>query len=135
MTLCTAWAHGVSTTPILYCGGPFYPDFVEEEPKDGLPKIVSILKPENYHLADEYFDDVTRPWGMASLLFWTSPRVQLHTPNFNAFYPEEPAFPYRLAIMPEDMDAFLAKQELVWEFIQATLSPMWEKDPVNALGA
>ncbi len=132
----TAWAHGVSTTPILYCGGPFYPDFVEEEPKDGLPKIVSVLKPENYHLADEYFDDVYEAVGNEpGLLFWDiANEPGYHTPNFVTFYPEEPAFRTELAPMPEDMDAFRAKQELVWEFIRHAIAHVREKDPVNALG-
>lgn len=132
----TAWAHGVSTTPIIYCGGPFYPDFVEEAPKDGLPRIVSMLEPENYPLADEYFDDIYEAVGKEpGLLFWDiANEPGYHTPNFVTFYPEEPDFRKELSPQPEDMEAFRAKQELVWRFIRHAIAHVREKDPVNALG-
>lgn len=132
----TAWSHGISTTPILYCGGPFYPDFVEEEAHDGLPKIVSILDPANYYLADEYFDHVYEAVGNEpGLLFWDiANEPGYHTPNFVTFYPDEPDFRKELSPQPEDMVAFRAKQELVWEFIRHAIAHVREKDPVNALG-
>ena len=132
----TAWAHGISTTPILYCGGPFYPDFVEEEAHDGLPAIPSILKPENYHLADEFFDDVYQAVGSEpGLLFWDiANEPGYHTPNFVTFYPEEPEFRHLLDPKPQDMEAFRAKQESVWAFIRHAIAHVREKDPVNALG-
>ena len=132
----TAWAHGISTTPILYCGGPFYPDFVEEEAHDGLPAIPSILKPENYHLADAFFDDVYQAVGSEpGLLFWDiANEPGYHTPNFVTFYPEEPEFRHLLDPKPQDMEAFRAKQESVWAFIRHAIAHVREKDPVNALG-
>ena len=132
----TAWAHGISTTPILYCGGPFYPDFVEEEAHDGLPAIPSILKPENYHLADEFFDDVYQAVGSEpGLLFWDiANEPGYHTPNFVTFYPEEPEFRHLLDPKPQDMEVFRAKQESVWAFIRHAIAHVREKDPVNALG-
>ena len=36
--------------------------------------------------------------------------------------------------MPEDMESFRAKQELVWQFIRHAIAHVREKDPVNALG-
>ena len=132
----TAWAHGISTTPILYCGGPFYPDFVEEEAHDGLPAIPSILKPENYHLADAFFDDVYQAVGSEpGLLFWDiANEPGYHTPNFVTFYPEEPEFRHLLDPKPQDMEAFRAKQESVWAFIRHAIAHVRQKDPVNALG-
>ncbi len=36
----TAWARGISTSPIVYFGRPFYPDFEEKEPEEGEPRLV-----------------------------------------------------------------------------------------------
>ena len=132
----TAWAHGISTPPIVYFGRPFYPDFEEKEPAEGEPHLVSMLKPENYHLADEYFDDLCDAIGSEpGLLFWDiANEPGYHTPNFVTFYPEEPAFRQELSPMPEDMESFRAKQELVWQFIRHAIAHVREKDPVNALG-
>lgn len=132
----TAWAHGISTSPIVYFGRPFYPDFEEKEPAEGEPRLVSMLKPENYHLADEYFDDLCDAiGGEPGLLFWDiANEPGYHTPNFVTFYPEEPAFRQELSPMPEDMESFRAKQELVWQFIRHAIAHVREKDPVNALG-
>ena len=95
-----------------------------------------MLKPENYHLADEYFDDLCDAvGGEPGLLFWdVANEPGYHTPEFVTYYPEEPEFRHALSEKPEDMDSFRAKQELVWQFIRHAIAHIREKDPVNALG-
>ena len=127
---------GFSTTPILYCGGPFYPDFVEEEAHDGLPAIPSILKPENYHLADEFFDDVYQAVGSEpGLLFWDiANEPGYHTPNFVTFYPEEPEFRHLLDPSPRTWRPSGPSRNRCGLLFRHAIAHVREKDPVNALG-
>lgn len=132
----TAWKYQVWTSPIVYFGYEFYPDFVEEEATEDLPKMVSMLDPDNYYLADQYFDDLHAAIGSEEgLIFWdVANEPGYHTPNFVTFYPDEPQFRKDMAPLPEDMDAFREKQERVWKFIRHAITHMKETDPVNALG-
>ena len=105
----TAWKHGISSTPIVFFGREFYPDYVEE---DG---SADMLAPENKHLSEEYFAALHGAIGSEpGLLFWdVSNEPGYHTPEFVTYYPDEPEFRHELSVKPEDMETFRAKQELV----------------------
>lgn len=126
----TAWKHGISSTPIVFFGREFYPDYVEE---DG---SADMLAPENKHLSEEYFAALHGAIGSEpGLLFWdVSNEPGYHTPEFVTYYPDEPEFRHELSVKPEDMETFRAKQELVWAYLRDMIAYMRKVDPVNALG-
>lgn len=124
----TAYQYGVSTSPIVFFGRCFYPDFEDDK--------VDMLAEENWDLSEAYFDELYAAIGQEpGLLFWDiSNEPGYHTPNFVTFYPEEPDFRKALAKEPEDMEGFRAKQEQVWKFIRHCCRYVRKKDPVNAIG-
>lgn len=125
-----AWEHGISSTPIVFFGREFYPDYVEE---DGSADMLVL---ENRHLSEEYFTALHGAIGSEpGLLFWdVSNEPGYHTPEFVTYYPDEPEFRHELSVKPEDMETFRAKQELVWAYLRDMIAYMRKIDPVNALG-
>ncbi len=126
----TAWKHGVSSTPIVFFGREFYPDYVEEDGN------ADMLAAENRHLSEEYFTALHGAIGSEpGLLFWdVSNEPGYHTPEFVTYYPDEPEFRHELSVKPEDMSSFRAKQEMVWAYLRDMIAYMRKVDPVNALG-
>ncbi|MDO4283782.1 MAG: hypothetical protein Q4C60_00470 [Eubacteriales bacterium] len=131
----TAWAHGISSSPIVYFGREFYPDFQPDE-GEAAAGLTDMLRPENYPLSCAYFDDLYEAVGQEpGLIFWdVSNEPGYHTPNFVTFHEQEPAFRREMDPVPEDMEAFREKQESVWRFLHHVIAHMREKDPVNAIG-
>ena len=96
----TAWAHGISTNPIIFFGRQFFPDFEEVDPLPGEPRLLDMLKTENYPLGKQYFDDLHDAIGNEpGLLFWdVANEPGYRTRNFVVYYPDEPDYKQALVI-------------------------------------
>lgn len=128
----TAWAHGISTNPIIYHGMRFLPeDFQPSEEGGGIPK--TLLDPGCWVLGEKYFDDLYQAIGNEpGLLFWdisNEPGYRMGA----TWYDEEPEYAREFAEKP-DMKELRYRQELVWEFVRHFCKYVKQKDPVNAIG-
>lgn len=128
----TAWAHGISTNPIVYHGMRFLPeDFQPSEEGDEIPK--TLLDPDCWVLGEKYFDDLYEAIGNEpGLLFWdisNEPGYRMGA----TWYDEEPEYAREFAEKP-DMKELRYRQELVWEFVRHFCKYVKQKDPVNAIG-
>ena len=117
----TAWAKGISTTPILLM--PYFADdqtpYWLAEDHSNAP-IPGCYFKENWGLGEEYVADVVSALkDEPGLLFWDV----MNEPSWHGFMlsvdnPEEKA----------------RRLEMVWEFVRHFVQFVREKDPVNALG-
>ena len=121
----TAWAHGITTNPIIYHGLRFLPeDFEPSAWWSGKPPK-TLLDKSCWVLGEQYFDDLYEAIGKEpGLLFWdisNEPGFRRRLDD-SCWYPEEPA--YRRDRYPdsvpdeEEMQDIRYRQELVWEFIR-----------------
>jgi len=132
----TAWAHGVSTNPILFTGWMFFPHLNDTKPASGDPPIISMVKTGDYTEGEKFADDLIKTIGNEpGLLFWDiANEPGYRTPNFVVYAPTEPQFRRDLVRNEPDMVWFKERQELVWKFIRHFCKYMKDKDPGNAIG-
>ncbi len=133
----TAWAHGISTNPIIYHGMRFLEEDFRPHGDSGdelrpLPK--TLEDPGCWALGERYFDDLYEAIGdEPGLLFWDISNEPGYRTDAT-WYKDEPAHHRELVPEPGDMAEFKRRQELVWKFVRHFCKYVKSKDPVNAIG-
>ncbi len=130
----TAWAHGISTNPIIYHGMRFLP---EDLARGWSPEpSKTLLDKSSWVLGERYFDDLYEAIGQEpGLLFWDISNEPGYRLDEGTYYPEEPAhLRDDIAHGEADLEQLRYRQELVWEFIRHFCRYVKSKDPVNAIG-
>lgn len=137
----TAWAHGISTNPIIYHGTRFLPeDFDRSKWVEGQPRPIpkTLLDKSCWVLGEKYFDDLYEAIGAEpGLLFWDiSNEPGYRLPDNATWYPDEPQYHREFCkdITPEELKDLRYRQELVWEFIRHFCKYVKSKDPVTPIG-
>ena len=137
----TAWAHGITTNPIIYHGMRFLPeDFTPEARRNGEPPK-TLLDKSCWVLGERYFDDLYEAIGKEpGLLFWDISNEPGYRRKLDdcCWYPKEPAYRHDRypAEAPDEkeMKELRYRQELVWEFIRHFCKYVKNRDPENAIG-
>ena len=116
----TAWAKGISTTPILLMA--FYTD--DQAPINRAPgaefPFPGCYYEENYHLSEAYVADVVNLLkDEPGLLFWDI----INEPSWNR----------SIRNLPEGEEKS-RKYALVWKYVKHIINHVRKLDPVNALG-
>ena len=133
----TAWKHGISTTPIIYCGFRFLPeDFnpivMDENELMPLPK--TILDRSSWVLGEKYFDDLLSAIGdEPGLLFWDISNEPGYHHNWITWYDDEPEYNQTFRTKT-DMETLRANQEKVWEIVRHFCRYVKMKDPNHDIG-
>lgn len=133
----TAWAHGISTNPILYCGFRFLPE--DQERPTRVPGVLpplpkTVTDPTSWHLGEEYFDDVLAAIGdEPGLLFWDISNEPGYTDDFVTWYDDEPEYLQTFSQRP-DMQELREKQEQVWAIVRHFCKYVKQKDPNHDIG-
>ncbi len=133
----TAWSHGISTNPILYCGFRFLPEDRQPHPASDerlkpLPR--TVLDKSSWVLGEQYFDDVLAAIGdEPGLLFWDISNEPGYTDDFVTWYDGEPEHLQTFRTRP-DMAVLRERQEKVWEIIRHFCKYVKAKDPAHDIG-
>lgn len=135
----TAWAHGVSTNPIVYFGffasGTREEEFVPVEGETLRPLSKTVRDPSLWHYGEEYFDRLYEAIGSEpGLLFWDVSNEPGYTDNFVTWYDEEPTYVQDFRPCRPDMEELRAKQEKTWEYIRHFCKYVKSKDPDHDIG-
>ncbi|MBE6936562.1 MAG: hypothetical protein E7458_08755 [Ruminococcaceae bacterium] len=133
----TAWAHGVSTNPIVYFGCSFIENEVRsfEPDETGLrPLSQTILDPTCWVVGEKYFDDLYAAIGQEEgLLFWDISNEPGYTNNFVTWYDEEPSYNQDFREKP-NLEVLRERQEKTWEFIRHFCKYVKSVDPDHDIG-
>ena len=134
----TAWAHGISTNPIVYHGAFFFPAEEEFEPAEGetlRPLSKTIRTPESWRQGEEYFDRLYEAiGGEPGLLFWDAFNEPGYTDQFVTWYEEEPKYIQDFRPGVPDLKELREKQEKTWAFVRHFCRYIKEKDPDHDVG-
>ena len=134
----TAWAHGISTNPIVYHGAFFFPQEEEFEPTEGetlRPLSKTIRTPESWRDGEVYFDRLYETIGNEpGLLFWDAFNEPGYTDQFVTWYEEEPKYVQDFRPGVPDLKELREKQERTWAFVRHFVRYIKEKDPDHDVG-
>lgn len=116
-----AWAHGISTTPILLM--PYFTDDQEPywiSPDHSCSPIPGCYFPENWEIGEQYVGAVIdRVKDHPGLLFWDV----MNEPSWHGFL-----------LSVDDEEERQRRYDMLWAFVHHFVDYVREKDPVNALG-
>ena len=134
----TAWAHGISTNPIVYHGAFFFPMEEEFRPEEGetlRPLSKTVRTPEIWPEGEKYFDRLYETIGREpGLLFWDAFNEPGYTDQFVTWYEEEPKYVQDFRPGVPDLKELRAKQEKTWEFVRHFCRYIKKKDPDHDVG-
>ena len=134
----TAWAHGISTNPVVYHGAFFFPMEEEFRPTEGetlRPLGKTIRTPESWAEGERYFDRLLEAIGEEpGLLFWDAFNEPGYTDQFVTWYDEEPKYVQDFRPCVPDMDELRDKQEKTWAFVRHFCRYIRAKDPDHDVG-
>ena len=134
----TAWAHGISTNPIVYFGAFFFPMEEEFRPVEGenlRPLSKTIRTPESWREGEIYFDRLYEAIGNEpGLLFWDAFNEPGYTDQFVTWYDEEPKYVQDFRPGVPDLKELRNKQEKTWEFVRHFCRYIKSKDPDHDVG-
>lgn len=119
--VCTAWSHGISTTPILLRNsfGDDYATWYSPVMQKEVP-VPGWYDKNNWAMAEEYVaSSIEAVKDEPGLLFWDV----MNEPSWNDFINGA-----------TDEKEKSERLEMVWEFVRHMIRFVREKDPVNALG-
>ncbi len=133
----TAWSHGISTNPILYCGFRFLEEDRQPRPPTEerlLPLPRTVLDKSSWVLGERFFDDVYAAIGSEpGLLFWDISNEPGYTDDFVTWYDDEPEYLQTFRTRP-DMAVLRERQEKVWEIVRHFCRYVKARDPHHDIG-
>ena len=134
----TAWAHGISTNPIVFHGAFFFPMEEEFRPAEGetlRPLSKTIRTPDSWREGEIYFDRLCQTiGGEPGLLFWDAFNEPGYTDQFVTWYEEEPKYVQDFRPGIPDLKELREKQEKTWEFVRHFCRYIQAKDPDHDVG-
>ena len=134
----TAWAHGISTNPIVFHGARFFPDEEEFRPAEGetLPPLAKTIRtPDSWREGERYFDRLYEAiGGEPGLLFWDAFNEPGYTDQFVTWYEEEPKYVQDFRPGVPDPEELRDKQEKTWAFVRHFCRYIRTKDPGHDVG-